>query len=99
MREEFQRARRWISRAPECEAGLKREPGDYRAGALAGDRAGERRKDGAKTVAVQAGIGAEVNFVGAAAKLPRLIPPATAVLVGNCRRLKMFVNSARMFRL
>ena len=41
----------------------------------------------------------EVNFVGVAAKLPRLIPPGTAVLVGNCRRLKMFVNSTRRFRL
>lgn len=34
----------------------------------------------------------EVNLVGAAAKLPRLIPPKAVALVGNCRRLKMFVT-------
>ena len=40
----------------------------------------------------------DLNVVGAAAKLPRLIPPAAPAAVGNCRRLKMFVNSTRMFK-
>ena len=44
-------------------------------------------------------LGPEVNFVGACAKLPRLIPPGAVAVVGICRRLKMFVNSTRMFRL
>ena len=81
---------RWVSEL---------EASHDRAGALARDRAVERPDGRAETAAVQPVLGPEVNFVGACAKLPRLIPPGAVAVVGICRRLRMFVNSTRMFRL
>ena len=43
-------------------------------------------------------FGPEVNVVGAVAKFPRLIAVVWPTGIGNCTRLKIFVNSARICR-
>ncbi len=92
------RAKVDFARPLECQAGLERESAHQRAGALTDNSAGERRNDSAETAAQQALVGPEENVVGRDVKLPRLIPPAAPAAVGNCRRLKMLVNSTRMLR-
>src|SRR5262249_23653330 len=67
---EFQRARRSISRTPECEAGLERNAGNQRAGALTDGS--QVRSDGAEAAAVQALVGAGSERGGSGRKVPQV---------------------------